>query len=74
MPRSFSERIAAWLLAGRWSLLLLAVLVAAVCIVPSRNVKFDRSIENMFAPDDPLLPPYLQLKSVFGGNEVVLAV
>jgi predicted RND superfamily exporter protein len=74
MPRSFSERIAAWLLAGRWPLLLLAVLVAAACIVPARNVKFDRSIENMFAPDDPLLPPYLQLKSVFGGNEVVLAV
>jgi uncharacterized protein len=74
MPRSFSERIAAWLLAGRWPLLLVAALVAAVCIVPARNVKFDRSIENMFAPDDPLLPPYLQLKSVFGGNEVVLAV
>jgi hypothetical protein len=74
MPRSFSERIAAWLLVGRWPLLLLATLAAAVCFLPSRNVKFDRSIENMFAPDDPLLPPYLQLKSVFGGNEVVLAV
>jgi len=74
MPTSFSERIATWLLAGRWPLLLLAVLAAVVCIFPARNVTFDRSIENMFSPDDPLLPPYLRLKSVFGGNEVVLAV
>ena len=74
MPTSFSERIAAWLLAGRWPLLLLAMLAAAVCVLPARNVKFDRSIENMFAPDDPLLVPYRQLKNVFGGNEVVLAV
>ena len=74
MPRSFSEWIAAKLLAGRWPLLLLALLVAAACVVPARNVQFDRSIENMFAPNDPLLPPYLQLKNVFGGNEVVLAV
>ncbi len=74
MPTSFSERIAAWLLAGRWPLLLLALLATAACFGPARNVSFDRSIENMFAPDDPLLPPYLRLKSVFGGNEVVLAV
>ena len=74
MPTSFSERIAAWLLAGRWPLLLLAILAAAICVLPAQHVKFDRSIENMFAPDDPLLPPYRQLKNVFGGNEVVLAV
>jgi len=74
MRTSFSQRIAAWLLAGRWPLLLLAVLAAAVCFLPARNVKFDRSIENMFSPDDPLLRPYSKLKRVFGGNEVVLAV
>lgn len=28
----------------------------------------------MFPADDPLLPPYLELKRRFGGNEVVLAV
>ena len=55
MPKSFSERIAPWLLAGRWPLLLLAMLAAAVSFLPARNVTFDRSIENMFAPDDPLL-------------------
>lgn len=74
MPTPFRDRIARWLLAGRWLLLLLAILAAALCIGPARNVQFDRSIENMFSPDDPLLPPYLRLKRVFGGNEVVLAV
>ena len=74
MSPSFHDRIAAWLLAGRWPLLALAVLAAALCVRPASQVKFDRSIENMFAADDPLLPPYRHLKSVFGGNEVVLAV
>jgi hypothetical protein len=34
----------------------------------------DRSIESMFAPDDPLLGPYLNLRDAFGGNAIVLAV
>ncbi len=74
MPTPFRDRIARWLLAGRWLLLLLAAVAAVLCIGPAGNVQFDRSIENMFSPDDPLLPPYLRLKRVFGGNEVVLAV
>ena len=39
-----------------------------------QQVRFDRSVENMFAPDDPLLPPYQRLKREFGGNEIVMAV
>lgn len=74
MSRSLSERISAWILAGRWPLLTLAILAAGACVLPARNVQFDRSIENMFAVDDPLLAPYRHLKRVFGGNEVVLAV
>lgn len=42
--------------------------------LPGGRLDFDRSIENMFAPDDPLLVPYQQLKRRFGGNELVLAV
>ncbi|MGH7136745.1 MAG: MMPL family transporter, partial [Pirellulales bacterium] len=34
---------------------------------------FDRSIENMFAPDDPILEPFRQLKRTFGGDEIALA-
>jgi predicted RND superfamily exporter protein len=48
--------------------------IAALSYWPSTQVRFDYSIERMFAPDDPLLPPYERLKSRFGGNEIVLAV
>lgn len=63
-----------FLLAWRLPLLLLGVVAAAVAFLPARQLQFDRSIENMFAPGDPLLPPYEKLKRTFGGNEIVLAV
>lgn len=68
-----AQRLAGKWVAWRWWLLGLAALLAAVAFGPSRRVQFDRSLENMFAPDDPLLPPYQKLKRVFGGNELVLA-
>ncbi len=58
---------------GRWLLLTLGAVVAVGAFVVSRNLEFDRSIENMFADDDPLLAPYRQLKRTFGGNEIVVA-
>lgn len=63
-----------WLIAWRIPLLFLALFTAAVAISPARRLAFDRSIENMFAPDDPLLAPYRKLKRTFGGNEIVVAV
>ena len=68
--RRFVELLIAW----RYLVLVVAVGIAAVSYWPSRQVRFDRSIEKMFAPDDPLLAPYERLKSQFGGNEIVLAV
>ena len=58
----------------RWPLLALAALLAVLAVWPANRVAFDQSIESMFAPDDPLLAPYLKLKRTFGGNEIVLAV
>ncbi|MEX2026703.1 MAG: hypothetical protein WEH44_05370, partial [Pirellulaceae bacterium] len=69
-----TERIIGWLVRGRYFLLVLGVLLAIAAWFPARQMKFDRSIENMFAADDPLLAPYRRLKAQFGGNEVVLAV
>ena len=60
-------------MARRWWLLGLAVVLAAVSARYARQLDFDRSLENMFAEDDPLLPPYEKLKATFGGNEVVIA-
>lgn len=71
---SISERITRWLIAWRWPL---AALTAAIMVwivyEGAYTLSFDRSIENMFAADDPLLVPYRQLKRTFGGNEIALA-
>jgi uncharacterized protein len=59
---------------ARWPLLGVAAVIALLSYWPSTQVRFDYRIERMFAPDDPLLPPYERLKAKFGGNEIVLAV
>ncbi len=72
--RKLSQSVAQLLIRIRWPLLLIAVVLAALAYVPAGQLDFDRSIEKMFADDDPLLPPYYKLKETFGGNEVVLVV
>ena len=71
---AFSQRIIDHLIAWRLPLLAVAILAAAVAFVPARHLEFDRSIDSMFASDDPLIEPYHRLKRTFGGNEIVLAV
>ena len=72
MP-TLSQRIANLLIAWRWPLLAAAVVLAGAGFYPASRLEFDRSIENMFAPGDPLLVPYEKLKRTFGGNEIVVA-
>lgn len=69
-----TRRLNQFLIAWRYPLFFLGIALAFAAYFPSRNLKFDRSVENMFSANDPILPPYLRLKSQFGGNEVVLAV
>lgn len=71
---NFSDRFVSFLIGARWPLFALALLLMAAAYIPSRYVRFDRSIEKLFAPSDPLLPPYQRLKQQFGGNEIVLVV
>jgi predicted RND superfamily exporter protein len=68
------ERFVSFLIEARWPLFGVGLLMAAAGYWPSQQVRFDRSIERMFAPGDPLLGPFQRLKRDFGGNEVVLAV
>jgi hypothetical protein len=70
----FVRRIVDVLLRGRWLFLVAGLALAVAAYPTSQRMKFDRSIERMFAADDPVLPPYERLKAHFGGNEVVLAV
>jgi hypothetical protein len=69
-----SRRLAEWIVRLRWPLLVTALVMAGLAWTPAKFVQYDRSIENMFASDDPLLPPYRLLKRQFGGNEIVMAV
>ena len=63
-----------WLVVARWPLLGLAIVLAALAYWPSRQVRFDRRIERMFAPSDPLLGPFERLGLRFGASEIVLVV
>jgi predicted RND superfamily exporter protein len=58
----------------RWLFAVAALLAAIVAHPLAGQVSFDRSIENMFSIDDPLLTNYQRLQRTFGGNEIVLAV
>ena len=66
--------VASFLVKWRWCCLLLAALIAVTAVPLARQVGFDRSIENMFRPGDPILKPFRRLRNAFGGNEVVMAV
>ncbi len=68
------HNISVWLVSRHRWWLAAAILIAALCWHPAGRLSFDRSIDQMFAPDDPLLPPYHRLQERFGGNEVVLLV
>ena len=69
---SWPTRIVAALIAWRWPLLGLGICLGLVAIPGSRQLDFDRSIENMFAADDPLLEPYRLLQRTFGASEMAL--
>lgn len=66
-------RLISCCIAARWWLLPLGLLLCAAGWYAGRGLSFDRSIENMFAADDPLLSPFKKLQRTFGGNELALA-
>ncbi|HWB09850.1 MAG TPA: MMPL family transporter [Pirellulales bacterium] len=68
-----TRSLAQILIRFRWPFLLAALAATVVAYFPSQRLAFDRSIENMFAPDDPVLEPFRKLKRTFGGDEVALA-
>ena len=69
----FVREIIRLLIAWRWLLLALAIVASAGAYLRARDLGFDRSIQNMFAADDPVLAPFQRLKRTFGGDEIALA-
>jgi predicted RND superfamily exporter protein len=48
--------------------------LAGVAWWPASRLSYDRSIENLFAPGDPLVESFAKLKRVFGRHEIVMVV
>lgn len=67
-------KAAKFLVNQRGYLLALGIVLAAVTWFLKSGSQFDKSIEGMFAPDNPALVEYSQLKDKFGGTDIVLAV
>jgi predicted RND superfamily exporter protein len=67
-----SETLSKFLVAARIPLLVVAFTLTLAAIPFAGKLTFNRSIEAMFAADDPMLAPYRMVRRVFGGNEVAL--
>jgi len=61
-------------IALRWLLLAMGIALTVGAVYLGRGLSFDRSIENMFAADDPLIQSHERFNRIFGGNEVILGV
>lgn len=72
VPRSRLETFADFLIRNRLMLLFAGILITAVAAIPASRLTFDRSIESLYAPDDPHLLDYLESKLLFGGDEFVV--
>lgn len=68
------RRVIVRLIRYRYAMLGVALALGVAAAFIGRGLSLDRSIENMFAQDDPILVPYRRLQRTFGQHEVVLAM
>ena len=71
---TLARRIITASIDARWWLALVALVLGAAGAWAGRNLAMERSIETMFAEDDPILASYRRLQRTFGRLDVVLAV
>jgi uncharacterized protein len=69
-----NSSIASAMIAWRWPLAVFAVVILAIAWPLSRRLAMDRTIDQMFAADDPTLLAYHELRDSFGGNAAILLV
>ncbi|MDB4621774.1 hypothetical protein OAG82_02835, partial [Rubripirellula sp.] len=62
------------LIAARWVLFLLGLLLFGLAYPAAQRIRFERSIASMFPADDPAYLAYRELQEEFGGNAVVMLV
>ncbi len=75
-PRNvnFHSRITAAMIAWRWPLAMVAITILAIALPLSWRLEMDRTIDQMFAADDPTLLAYNELRDAFGGNAAMMLV
>lgn len=56
----------------RWIFAILFLALTAAAWVPSRELRFSRTMETMFPPGRPLMNAYQRLKRTFGGSDLLL--
>ncbi len=74
MENPGTKRWIEWVIDHRWWLFAVAAILGVAGAVAGRRLALDRSIETMFAADDPILVPYRRLQRTFGRHDIVLAV
>ncbi|NOZ41491.1 MAG: MMPL family transporter [Planctomycetes bacterium] len=74
MPPAPASPFLAFLIRRRLVLLGLGLLLAGAAALLGTRLQLDRSIEHMFADDDPILQPYRELQEKFGQNEIAMVV
>lgn len=66
------NRVTQLILRFRFPLFVAALVAAASCVVPASRLVLNRSIESLFAADNPHLVRFLRSKAWFGGDEFVI--
>lgn len=66
------EALATFLVRRRWLLMVIGLGLALLAIPLAARLQLDRSIESLYASDNPLLLDYHVSKSTFGGDEFVI--
>lgn len=67
-------KLVAWLFRLRLFGAGVAAIVFAIAAPWSARLRLDRSVDSLFAADDPTLVDYQELQATFGGNAIVLLV
>ncbi len=74
MPADSNSPLLSALVRFRYGLLALGFVLAIGSALVGSQLQLDRSIEHMFADDDPILQPYRELQRHFGQHEIAMAV
>jgi len=74
MPDSHSHNFLDRVIRHRFLLFSIGLLVSVAAALAGRQLSLDRSLEHMFAEDDPVRAPFAELQRTFGRHEIVLAV